>query len=245
MPYTLNDLTPEEKMNKYNQLNGTPDASNFAKFNTSSIQPTTATPAPKMIDFSNSFGGLPPVIAPTAKDLPKAEVAAPVTKPSVVGPKAPDLPMSAYNPAPFQQYTPNNTPLNFNAFEQRIRTHESNNNPMATNKNSSASGYYQFLWHDWHDSIKNVTGIADRDTFLKSPDAQKQFFKFYYDNHIMPNVQKIKKDLGTKDTLSDFDLAQLIHFRGASNAEKLINDGQLDTKKESYNPTALGYIMGK
>lgn len=251
MPYTLNDLTPEEKMAKYNSLNGSPDPSTYSKFTPSSIQPAPAAPTPKMVDFSGNFGDqLPPVIAPKTTDLTKVtdpEKPAATTTPSVVGKGAPALPVSAYSSVaqPFKEYTPSTQGLSFNNFEQRIRMHESNDNAGATNSKSSATGYYQFLWKDWSNSIKNVTGIADRDTFLKSPDAQKQFFKYYYDNHIVPNVQKIKSALGTKDTISDFDLAQLIHFRGARSAQDLLANNELNTKKESYNPTALQYIMGK
>lgn len=232
-------------MAEYNkQLNGPPDPNSYVGFNPTPVGTyTDKAPGSKQTVDYTGYTQLPPILKPT-KDVPKVEASTKEGTPTAATAVKPIDPVS-YNPAPFKQYTPSNNTLNFSDFESRIRHHESGDNAGATNKNSSASGYYQFIWKDWHDSIKNVTGITDRDTFLKSPDAQKSFFKYYYDNHIVPNVQKIKSALGGKNPLNDFDLAQLIHFRGAHSAEKLIENGELNTKKEAYNPTALDYITGK
>lgn len=240
------------------QLNGSPNPSTYSTYTPIANPPTDNTTTKKVDYMASMPDALPPLVAPSipggdkipaAPDKGASSTHTASMKPSIVATdvKVP-TPTNNYSSVvePWEkQYIPSKTPLNFTAFEDRIRNKESNNNATATNVHSTASGYYQFIWKDWHDSIKNVTGIADRQTFLQSPDAQKQFFKYYYDKHIVPSVTKIKNDLGSKNTLSDFDLAQLIHFRGSGNAEKMIREGTLNTKQESYNPTALQYIQSK
>lgn len=136
--------------------------------------------------------------------------------------------------------------LDFTPFEQVIRIKESNNNPRARNPKSTAVGYYQFLWgkepgKGWQDSIKKSTGVKDMEEFKARPDLQKKYFKEYFNSHIVPGVKKLKDSVGNGG-LTDFDLGQLIHFRGLGGARDLIKNGQLNKKQEDYNPTAMDYI---
>jgi len=132
--------------------------------------------------------------------------------------------------------------LDFNLFESEIRRKESDGIATADNPNSSAVGYYQFLWGSWGKDIARVTGVKTSDEFKKRPDMQKKFFKFYYENYITPAVIRIKSKLGGKVELEDFDIAQLIHFRGEGGARKVLSNGELHKKHEGYNPTPLQYI---
>ncbi len=132
--------------------------------------------------------------------------------------------------------------LDYTTFESEIRRKESDGIATADNPNSSAVGYYQFLWGSWGKDIARVTGIKSSEEFKKRPDMQKKFFKFYYENYITPAVNRIKSKLGGKVELGDFDIAQLIHFRGEGGARKVLSNGELHKKHEGYNPTPLQYI---
>lgn len=116
---------------------------------------------------------------------------------------------------------------------------ESGGNYKATNPNSSATGKYQFLWGSWGDSIKKVTGVKTQQEFLNNPQAQEKYYSYYEQNYLLPEVQKIRKEI--KTGLSDTQLAKLIHFRGEGGARKYLR-GELKDKPESYNIPISKYI---
>ena len=116
---------------------------------------------------------------------------------------------------------------------------ENNNNYSGRNSNSSAVGKYQFLWGEWGDRIKRVTGVKSKDGFENSPKAQEEFFSWYFHNTVKPNVEKIKKD--NKLGLRDEEIAALIHFQGEGNAKKIISSGS-HSKATSINPSSAEYL---
>ena len=116
---------------------------------------------------------------------------------------------------------------------------ENNNNYKGRNSNSSAVGKYQFLWGEWGDKIKRVTGVKSKDGFENSPKAQEEFFSWYFNNTVKPNVEKIKKD--NKLGLRDEEIAALIHFQGEGNAKKIISSGS-HSKATSINPSSAEYL---
>lgn len=120
-----------------------------------------------------------------------------------------------------------------------IASKESQGKYNATNKHSSATGKYQFLWSAWGDSIKKVTGVKDRDQFLKSPKAQEQYYAWYEKHYLMPVVEKLKPY--NKGGLSDQQLARLVHYRGAGGAKKYLQ-GQMADQPEKYNMPISKYI---
>jgi hypothetical protein len=235
--FTLNQLSPEEKLQRYNEINSIPSSNAYHSYEPIPSMQEDPTPVVDFTSMAREKIGNNPLLFSNDKPLPK------VSDQDIPGYKATPV-LGSKNPysklVPFKSYMPTSNKLDFDDFEKTIRLKESEDDPKAQNPHSSAAGYYQFLWNDWKDSIKDVTGVDTVDKWKGSPDAQKKFFKFYYDNHIIPNVNKIKKDLGDKVTINDFDLAQLIHFRGAANARKLIETGQLNTKQESYKPNCNG-----
>ena len=121
---------------------------------------------------------------------------------------------------------------------------ESGGNAKATNPHSSAQGKYQFLWSDWGDSIRKVTGIKSPEEFRNNPEAQDKFFKFYTNSTILPEVNKLRP-LAERYDLSDNDLARLVHFRGAGGAHKALAENLLDKKLEGYNMTINQYLGRK
>ena len=116
---------------------------------------------------------------------------------------------------------------------------ESGGKYNATNKHSSATGKYQFLWSAWGDSIKKVTGVSSKDEFLHSPKAQEKYYAWYEKHYLMPQVEKLKQY--NKAGLSDQQLAKLVHFRGAGGAKKYLQ-GKLADKTEKYNMPISQYI---
>jgi len=122
---------------------------------------------------------------------------------------------------------------------ENIAAIESGGKYSATNKNSSATGKYQFLWGDWGKSIMKVTGVKSQKEFLDSPTAQEKYYSFYEKTYLLPEVQKIRKEI--KTALTDMQLAKLVHFRGEGGARKYLK-GELKDKPESYNIPISKYI---
>ena len=119
---------------------------------------------------------------------------------------------------------------------------ESGGKYSATNKHSSATGKYQFLWSAWGDSIKKVTGVSSKDEFLHSPKAQEKYYGWYEKHYLMPQVEKLRQY--NKAGLSDEQLAKLVHYRGAGGAKKYLQ-GQMADKQEKYNVPISQYIGTK
>jgi len=122
---------------------------------------------------------------------------------------------------------------------ESIASIESQGNYKATNPNSSATGKYQFLWGDWGKSIMKVTGVKSQEEFLNSPKAQEKYYSFYEKTYLLPEVQKIKKEI--KTDLTDMQIAKLVHFRGEGGARKYLK-GELKDKPESHNVAISKYI---
>lgn len=155
--------------------------------------------------------------------------------------KQTNTPEWIWNPRGSATFKGTNKPLDFNIFESEIRRKESDGKAWADNPNSSAVGYYQFLWGSWGKEISRVTGIKSSEEFKKRPDMQKKFFKYYYNNYVTPAVTRIKSKVGNAG-LGDFDIAQLVHFRGEGGARKVLANNELNKKHEGYNPSPLQYI---
>ena len=114
---------------------------------------------------------------------------------------------------------------------------ESNNNYKATNKNSSATGKYQFLWGLHGKKIQEITGVKSQQEFLNRPDAQESFM----DNYWQLQLQKEASSLKKYSNMSDNQLQALVHFKGLGGAKKYLTTGKDDTRKnnisiESYLP---------
>jgi hypothetical protein len=134
---------------------------------------------------------------------------------------------------------PSRNSANPGSLGNSISSIESGGKYTATNKHSSATGKYQFLWSAWGDSIKKVTGVGSKDEFLHSPKAQEKYYAWYEKHYLMPQVEKLRPF--NKAGLSDQQLAKLVHYRGAGGAKKYLQ-GQMKDKQESYNVPISQYI---
>lgn len=134
-----------------------------------------------------------------------------------------------------------NSSLDVEKFRKETIDTESDGNYQATNPNSSAVGAYQFLWNTHGKDIRKVTGVKSRQEFLNSKEAQDQYFNWHTDKIIRPAVQELAQ-LGASMGLSKNDLAKLVHFRGPSGARKVLESGDLESKRESYNMSPLQYL---
>jgi hypothetical protein len=132
---------------------------------------------------------------------------------------------------------PGSTPTE--SLSNSISNRESQGKYTATNKHSSATGKYQFLWSAWGDSIKKHTGVKSREEFLHSPKAQDEYFKFYEKKVLEPAAGRLEKynDKG----LSQRQLEQLVHFRGEGGARKYLQ-GKMKDQPEKYNVPISKYI---
>lgn len=100
---------------------------------------------------------------------------------------------------------------------KKIATVESNNNPNARSKTSSASGLYQFTNSTWQDVVKKYGdnyGISIKDK--NDPEAQK----IMASHLLQENKEFLKNVLKKEPTEGELYLA---HFMGAQGAAKLIN----------------------
>lgn len=143
-----------------------------------------------------------------------------------------------------QPVSPFKKGFDFNKFQKDTVRTESGGDKNATNAHSSAQGKYQFLWGDWGDSIKSVTGVKTPEEFRSNSKAQDQFFKYYTDKVVLPEVNKLRP-LADKYGLSDNELARLVHFRGSTGAKKALEQNLLDTKLEKHNMTINQYLGRK
>ena len=110
-----------------------------------------------------------------------------------------------------------------------------------------AVGKYQFRWTTWKKDIGKHTGITNKEDFMNNPQAQEDYFKYYTQTTLKPQLASIKKEYPNSG-FTDDELLKLLHFRGPGNKEgttglrKLLKYGGLDTKEESYNMSARGYL---
>jgi hypothetical protein len=150
-------------------------------------------------------------------------------------------------PEPTQQQPAAINGIDIKKLSQQIADKESNGgnyepvqpiNPKTGKPVSSATGKYQFLWGDFGDSIKQVTGVKDREEFLKNHEAQEKFFEYHVKNNLEPAVKKLH-DLN-KVGYSDSQLAKLIHFKGEKGAEEWLTAHADNTK--SNNISIDGYL---
>jgi len=102
-----------------------------------------------------------------------------------------------------------------------------------------AVGKYQFRWNIWKDSIQKVTGVKDKEAFLKSPAAQEKYYSWYERHYLYPQVSRLEQY--NQAGLSKEQLAKLVHFRGAAGAKRYLQ-GTLSDKPESYNIPISKYI---
>lgn len=100
-----------------------------------------------------------------------------------------------------------------------------------TNQHSSATGKHQFLWNDFGDDIKRVTGVKSKSEYLNNPQAQEKFFRYHVENNLAPSVNRLR-DFNKKG-YSDEQLAKLVHFKGESGAEEYLTTGEDPTPEHN------------
>lgn len=140
---------------------------------------------------------------------------------------------------------PNNTSsqsLNLQQIKNEIGHVESGGNYGATNsqKGSTATGKYQFIWSKWAPQISEVTGVKSRQAFLNNPQAQEDFMDHYVNHVITPRVSMLRQE-GLGQGFSDADLAKFIHLEGGGGAAKKLRNGTLD-QATGNNLSPLQYI---
>lgn len=167
-----------------------------------------------------------PLIVPKADDVPDVPLVKPVTPTPIKHTITPSVqtfkvPGTIEFPKGF----------NIDQFKREIRRVESDGmgGYQATNKNSSATGAYQFIWSLWGDKISKVTGVKSQREFLKSKEAQEKYMDHYTKTTILPAVERLR-GAGRKRGLSDADIGKLIHFQGVQGATDQIKSGKFAGK---------------
>lgn len=107
---------------------------------------------------------------------------------------------------------------------------------------SSAVGKYQFLWGTWGKDIQRITG-ANRDTFLKTPKKQEEFFDWYYNSKLLPAAKRLQKTAEAKG-FSLYDTVKLVHFRGEAGTRAVLKKSreQLAKRDMKNNMAILEYL---
>lgn len=109
----------------------------------------------------------------------------------------------------------------------------------ATNPHSSATGKYQFLWNDFGDDIRQVTGVKSKREFLTNPDAQEKYFKHHVEKNLGPTVEQLRQF--NKQGYSDNQLAKLAHFKGSDGNREFLVSGTDNTSENNISiPKYIG-----
>lgn len=98
---------------------------------------------------------------------------------------------------------------------------------------SSAVGKYQFLWNDHQQGIKKVTGIKDKESFRKSPEAQEKYFDWYVNNILPDQLERVRGY--NKQGLTTEELVALLHFKGETGTKKWLESGVDETTKNNLS----------
>lgn len=130
----------------------------------------------------------------------------------------------------------------FNYFKKAVGGAESNYNYSDLNKSakSGAWGKYQFIKSYHLPKIRKVTGVASMEDFLHNHNAQEQYFKWYYNNELIPGLNRMRQ-AGIGDNYSDIELLGAIHFQGEAGAKKMINNGDVHSATKN-NPSLTKYL---
>lgn len=117
---------------------------------------------------------------------------------------------------------------------------ESNNNPKAMNRETTATGEMQMMWSQWENKIRKFSGNPNltREQFAGDPDLQQRWADYYHDNVLMPEVQKLKtrfpEQLKRRGLTRDDEIAALLHFQGYPNSSLFVRKGiQKETKAKN------------
>lgn len=86
---------------------------------------------------------------------------------------------------------------------------------------SSAAGKYQILWNTHKDAIRRLTGVASKQEFLQSPDAQELYMDHWLNTEVLPTAEALLPIAQLKHPgTSVEDIAKKIHFSGVGGAKK-------------------------
>lgn len=118
----------------------------------------------------------------------------------------------------------------------------------AKNPQSSATGRYQFLWNTWGNRIKDFAKNPKltQEEFRSNPELQDKWAKYYVENVLRPEAEKIEKRFPEdvkKRNLTRADLKTAIHFRGYPGASKYVRTGQ--EEKTQVANKSIGEYMEK
>lgn len=249
----FNNLSAEEKFDKYSEFNTTPEADlGMMKFISN---PKVPTPEINLTTpYSSSFNLLSayrkPVKIAAVKET--EDLLIDPVKPITPAADLPKIDANAYVSRSNEFHS--NLPVDINVLKKQLAAVESDGHGGYKAFNSKgggegAVGKYQFRWTTWKDSIGSVTGIKDKETFMRTPAAQEDFFNFYAKSTLQPQVNIIKKEFPNVK-YSNLELMKLLHFRGLGRKDK--DDGGLrsilrgvkktDQRIESFNLSADEYL---
>ena len=116
---------------------------------------------------------------------------------------------------------------------------ESNNNPKAMNKKSSATGEIQMMWSQWGKKIKKFAGNPNltREDFANDTDLQNRWAEHYVENVLKPEANKLQQrypeQIKEQGLSTPEDVQTLIHFQGYPRSSKFLRSG---TEAESTQP---------
>lgn len=152
--------------------------------------------------------------------------------------KAPVADNTYVRKAPMPQRNTRDVNVDSSNFREWIAQKESSNNYRATNKVSSASGKYQFIWSAHKKDISRLTGVRTKEEFLNSPDAQEAYFTYWDNNVLTPNAVRIKQQLGVPDSLEQ--IKARIHFAGPGGAYNYYATGKETV--DAFGTTTSSYV---
>lgn len=130
------------------------------------------------------------------------------------------------------------------ALSARIAAREGNYGSVS--KNSSGTGKYQFLWGTHGGDIQRVTGVKSREEFLRSPEAQERYFHYWDQKVLDPEADKLLSGIRRYyPGITKEQAKMMIHFGGAGNVQKAIQNGTFKKPLDANGTSLHGYVFGK
>lgn len=124
---------------------------------------------------------------------------------------------------------------------------ESNNNPKAMNKQSSATGEIQMMWSQWGNKIRKFAGNPNltREQFANDTDLQNRWADYYVETVLKPEAAKLEKrypdQLKQQGLTNPEDVQTLIHFQGYPRSSRFLRSG-LEEQTQEKNLAIPEYI---
>lgn len=122
----------------------------------------------------------------------------------------------------------NNYLADVNSFKEQVAHIESRGNYNAMNKDTKATGKYQFIPRYHKEEVARLFGV-DWNTFYTKPELQERYMDYWTEKTLRPTAQKLLAQYPN----AGYNINQLmgmVHFQGEGGARSQLKQGTTNTK---------------